>query len=417
MSRRWEWAGQDIPGGQGPWPRTLQTVWAPLIELTEASERHPVKLRNIEYLLARQASPVAAESPRSFPLASYLSPPGMRQWLALRAGRTELGFARLPLSAALPLQWKALQEMVRTFRSRSPHSKAWIVSALSQLTLYEDVLKLAQGLEFDVDRTADAALAYEIGRAVQRLDIRHSLPPELFEQILRSKADAYLRVACAIQFMVRGGRFERNAAMAKRASERGERLLKAEYSRPRDPFRHALMCSRFFRADALVSVIHGGPRTPGLATRLARDWHDRAQALCGDDPEQQQLVRENKRLVVEAALKLATHTGDPLGATFAQELLDVDGEDPDCLAFAGDYWAARGHWRQACALYLGAMRRGTVRGVISALAAGDLLAANGLKRQATQAYRHALALDARSITARQRLGHGRTQDEAIGVAA
>jgi hypothetical protein len=327
----------------------------------------------------------------------------MRRWIALRAGQTELAFRTLPRSPSLGPEWEVLQDHVARFRKLNASTKAWVISALSQMTLYEDCLRLSQGQALDLDRKQDGALAYEIGRSLQRVDVHHRLPVQLFEGILSSKADPYLRAACAIQFMVRGARYQSDAAMARGASNTGERLLKAEHAQPRDPFRHAIMCSRFFRADALVSVVHGGVRTPAQATELSRQWHEHAESLCDSSPEQRQLVRENKRLVVEASLKLATHNRNMDGSKFAQELIAIDGADPDCLAFVGDYWASRHNWQLASAYHLRAMRRGTVRSVVSAITAGDLLIKNGRNVAGLRAYQRALALDGRSITAQGRI--------------
>jgi hypothetical protein len=403
MSRRWEWSAEEIGPGLSPWPRTLLAVWAPLIDLTPAETTQPVKLHNLGYLLDRSEEPAPAAEASSFPLASYLSPPLMRQWLAVRAGRQSLAFARLPLSGTLPGRWQQLQRLVGRFPTLHSGRKAWVLSTLSQLTLYEEVVELAQGLELNLDLTSDAATAYEVGRALQRIDIAHSLPVTLFKQILQGNADTYLRAACAIQFMVRGSRYQRDASMALRASLRGERLLKAEAESPRDPFRHALMCSRLFRADALVRVVHGGSRSPAAAMQLARVWHDRAASLAGDDAERKQLARENLRLVVEAEVKHASFSREIGGEHFVRDLLQIDGTDPDCLAFAGDYWSKRDEWRKACALYFRSMRAGTVRGVQSAMTAGDLLAAKGRPPAAMRAWTWALLLDPRCVTARQRL--------------
>jgi hypothetical protein len=415
MSRRWEWSTEEIAPGLSPWPRTLLAVWAPLIDLTPVATTQPVKLHNLGYLLDRAEEPAPTEEAASFPLASYLSPPLMRQWLAVRAGRRSLAFARLPLSGTLPGRWQQVQRAVGRFSTFHSGRKAWVLSTLSQLTLYEDVVELAQGLEFNLDLTSDAAAAYEVGRAIQRIDIAHPLPVTLFKQILQGKAHSYLRASCAIQLMVRGSRYKRDASMALRASERGERLLKAEAASPRDPFRHALMCSRLFRADALVRVVHGGGRSPAAATQLARVWHDRAASLAGDDAEQGQLARENLRLVVEAELKLASLSREIGGERFVRELLQVDGTDPDCLAFAGDYWAKRDEWRRACALYFRSMRAGTVRGVLSALTAGDLLAAKGRTPEAKRAWTMALSLDHRCVSARQRLQSTPTHDNEVAL--
>jgi hypothetical protein len=205
--------------------------------------------------------------------------------------------------------------------------------------------------------------------------------------------------------------------MAQQACERGERLLQAEASRPRDPFRHALMCSRFFRAQALVIVVHGGRRTPAEATRLALDWHDHAEKQGGPQLEHRQLLAENRRLVLEAGLKLATRARDPKAASLSQDLLDLDGEDPDCLAFAAEGWTALGHWRHACALYLRAMRKGTIRGVMCGLEAAELLAHHGRAREAGRTWTRALALDRRCLPSRQRLAIGQREDDTLGLEA
>ena len=157
MSARWEWTPGDVPPGVGPWPRTLRAVWAPLLSLAPADERHPLKLGNIGYLLDRLATAQPPRSTRSFPIASYLSPPGMRRWIALRAGQAEIGFRSLPRSPSLGPEWEVLLDHVARFRKLSAGTKAWVISALSQMTLYEDCLRLAQGQAFDLDRTHDAA--------------------------------------------------------------------------------------------------------------------------------------------------------------------------------------------------------------------------------------------------------------------
>lgn len=400
MKTRWQWEPAEIPADKGRWSGILADTWSPLIQLTPATDKHPLKLGNISYLLDQLATPTAA---RTFPLASYLSPPEMRSWVALRAGRPELAFERLPTTPLAGARWQLLQHHVDQFNQLDTYDKAWVISTLSQLTLYHDCIQLAQGEEFDLDQTADAALAYELARALQRVEVGHALPVLLFKEILDGQADPYLRAACAIQFMVRGSRYVRDSSMAIAASQQGEALLMAEHAQPREPFRHAIMCSRFYRADALVRVIHGGPRSPAEAITLSWQWHHQAESLCDHTPEQLQIAKENKRLIVEASLKAATRAGLPEGEKFAQALMSLDGQDPDCLAFVGDFWLARGDWRLASAYHLRAMRRGTTRSVISAIVAGDLCIKHGLHAPGLKAYRHALRLDARSITARTRI--------------
>lgn len=401
--RRWHWATEDVAEGVCPWPATLRTTWAPLIDLAPTADRHPVKLGNIDYLFNRLATQRSEPAVRSFPLASYLSPPGMRRWVALRAGRPDLGFRRLPLAEGLGVEWRLLQDHVRGFSKLGACTRAWVISLLSQLTLYEDCVRLAEGLDFDPDRTPDAALAYEVGRALQRLDMHHRLPVRLFRAILSGSADPYLRAAAAIQLMVRGGRYEPDAAMAHKALRQGEEILAAERARPRDPFRHAMMCSRLFRAEALVSIVHGSVRTPSLAIDLCRLWHKHGETLADGSLEHLQLLKENHRLLIEASLKLATMRRDDDGTRHASALIQLDGADPDCLAFVGDYWAARGQWRLAASFHLRAMRRGTLRAVISAITAGDLFVRNGQHTAGLRAYHQALSLDGRSITAQDRI--------------
>ncbi|MEO2219246.1 hypothetical protein ABGV49_19510 [Chromobacterium vaccinii] len=404
INNQWEWAEIDIPASTTPWPTILNNTWAPLIRLSPATPQHPLKLGNINYLLDRLVKRGDSSSELNFPLTSFLSPPDMRLWLALRAGESELSFRMLPTSRLPSDEWLALQDHVKKFDKLDTHIKPWLISTLAQLTLYEDCVKLAQGQDFDLDQTQDSALAYEIGRALQRIDFRHKLPIQIFKGILSGQADSYLRVASAIQFMVRGSRFKINASMAKKASQQGEKLLVAEHQAPRDPFRHAVMYSRFYRAEALVSAVHGSKWTPAEAIEKSDQWHTHAEFFSDHSPEHQQLLRENKRLVIEACLKLATRHGDDEGKKFAEKLIAFDGSDPDCLAFVGNYWLSQGNWRLASTYHLRAMRRGTVRSVLSAITAGDLLVHNGHQVTGLKAYQNALVLDARSITAQKRIG-------------
>jgi hypothetical protein len=409
MSERWEWATQDIPEGTGPWPENLCRVWRPLLELLPSTRRNPLKLANLDYLLARLAEGDQGAKDLPGPMASILSAPSMRRWIAMRAGRDHLAFRTLPrrrgqghqiLSPGL----EVLCDRVEHFSKLPSALRAWVFSTLAQLTLYEDCVRLAQGVSFDLERNHDASAAYEVARVLQRLDVKLNLPAQIFEGILHSSAvEPRLRVASAIQFMVRGVRYSPDARTALDATRKGEAILKREYRSPRDAFAHALMCSRFFRAEALVRVVHGGGRKPSEATELATLWHAESAAQCGQSRERQQLLRENHRLVVEAGLKLATRNRTLDGSSSANELLELDRFDPDVLAFIAEYWAARGDWRRATALHLQAMRLGTVRSVTSSIVAGDMLRANGKAGSALRAYRRAYELDSRSTTAEWRI--------------
>lgn len=144
VNQRWEWTSEDIPVGAGP--ISLQATWAPLLMLTPVSAYQPFKFGNIGYLLDRLANPRKAQAVRSFPLVSFLSRPGMRHWIALRAGRIDLAFLHLPKSKRLGVDWPLLQECVKHFRKLSTGTKSWVITDLSQLILYKDGLNLAQGL-------------------------------------------------------------------------------------------------------------------------------------------------------------------------------------------------------------------------------------------------------------------------------
>lgn len=371
----------------------LRRVWAPWFELT-ASPAAPVRARHAVHLLDMLTGRRDPVVPNFF---SIVSPAGLRTQLARQARRDDV-VADRPEALADPRQpdtpardrWRFVADELAAWDEQPVERRVLLVQLLTQLGFLRRVVELVPVL-----RTTDSPrLAYEAARAACELNRHSTVPLQVLKWVAEQATDPDLRVLAPLRLASAFSRARRDVDTAEGWLAVAQRRLDAV----RPTWLAHLLGSRKHRTAALCRVLRRDPDGCAREMLLAA-YHDARLGATGDELVRHYRV-ENRQLVLEASLKLATGSGTAFAD--ADEAWQVM-PDADLLYVLGEYHESRDELARACQAYLGAARHGSVRGAVGAYRAGCVLDRMGRHDEARDAFRLCVDLDPASVSGAERL--------------
>ncbi|NUT93070.1 MAG: hypothetical protein HOY78_13700 [Saccharothrix sp.] len=363
----------------------LRRIWAPWFTLT-ASDEAPARALHAVHLLDMLAGRRDLVMPNLF---SIVSPAGLRAQLARQARRDDLvaeGAEASPASG----RWRELAGESARWWAQPAERQVVLVELLTQLGLHRRVVELVPVLR----STDSPRLAYEVARAGCELNRSSPVPLRVLRWVAEEATDPDLRVLAPLRLVSALSRARHDVDAAEHWLGVAEgRLVEVE-----PPWQAHLLRSRVHRAAALCRVVRRDAAGCAERMRLAAH-HDALLAKAADDDLVRHYHVENRQLVLEASLKLATMTG-----VAHPDVADVRlvRPDADLLHVLGEYHEKRDEPVEACDAYLAAARHGSVRGAVAAYRAGCLLERLGRREDAAEAFQLCLDLDPASLSAAER---------------
>lgn len=265
--------------------------------------------------------------------------------------------------------WRLLVERLDHWTDQDTDARTTIVALLTQLGFHRFAVRLVP--RPPVGDRREQQLAYEVSRAAHQLNRMADPPFTIFGWLAANAEHPVLRLLSALQFVSNQVREHKNTARAKEWLGTAGRLS-TELTGP-DWLVH-LGRSRHHRAAALYySLVRQAPAAAKHLTTALH--HDDVLAELATGEVQRHYQRENRRLVLEAAVKLETMSSGiataPVNAL--DQLADLDPFDPDTCFTIGAFHESRSRWAEAAEAYLRAAAGGTVRGAHAAYQAGRCL--------------------------------------------
>ncbi|MER7848899.1 hypothetical protein ABTZ03_33735 [Kitasatospora sp. NPDC096077] len=288
--------------------------------------------------------------------------------------------------------WQALGAALGNWQELDVPTRTTVVALLAQLGFHRYVVQLVP--RPSAADSESEQLSYEVARAAHQYNRMSSAPMQIFSWLAEQAGSPVLRLLSALQFVSNQVREHRNTEEAAKwlavSAELVERLKGPDW------LVH-LGRSRFHRAAGLFHTLTrdsaqaAAVMTAGL---LADDELalalPRTDTATGVDAFEAGLVvhyhRENRRLVLEALLKLDTLAGTSHAPKDAVgQLLALDPYDPDPNFTIGSYLERQGRVEEAAERYLDSAASGTVRGAHAACMAADCYEKLGNTDGATRA--------------------------------
>lgn len=352
----------------------LRLRWDPWLRI-EDWPHAPLRARHCVFLRHLLDEPGPAE-PHWF---GMVSPTSARAQVAAQSRRGELAAAdpQEVARAAGAAGWDRLATALSAWPELDVPTRTTAVALLTQLGFHRLVVRL-------VPRPAatDAQselLSYEVARAAHQYNRMSGVPMEVFSWLTEHARSPLLRLLSSLQLVSNQVREHRNADEAADWLARAAQLADALDG---EKWLTHLGRSRFHRAEGLYHTLNrDAGRTAAAMTAALREDDALAVALPGSAAGQslQERIRthyqqENRRLVLEALLKLDTMTGSSSApADAVAQLLELDAHDPDPRFTIGSFLGRRGDLDEAAGHYLAAAASGTVRGTHAAWSAEQCL--------------------------------------------
>lgn len=383
---------------QQPSLNSIALQWQSLLSLEE-SGRECVKLRNLGFLVRAMEGKIA-----DVQWFAILSVPGLREQIVQQSGLREYSCGS-PADVSPQTRtdaWQLLVSVCERWPELQTNERVNLMSLLNQLTLPRAVIKLARRwLPSSANSAGDQYLIYEVARARHRLEPHAADAIAVLDRLARGASLVELRTWACAQMIAHHVRVARriDRAIEFVALGRGyERQLLSSES----PALGLLIWSRFLRAAALLEF---ALRSEAVWRVLeeAQEAGDEMRRL-GRTPAMGQLADENRKVLLESRIKAAGTTSTEVSVDeLIEELLYLDGRDPDSLLCCGDAVAKIGDLHRAAALYSSAGELGTVSAAIGWYRAGQCFEALRERKSALRCYTAALRIDPAGVEPAARL--------------
>jgi hypothetical protein len=363
----------------------LAQRWHPWIRLTDSTTA-PLRARHAVHLLRLLRQP-RTDEPHWFGMVSVATA-RVQVVRQCRLDEYVCGQPDTLPSGSRTSEWQELLDRLERWSDQDVTARTTIVTLLTQLGFARHVLRLIPSPAAGDSQAQH--LAYEVARAGHQLNRISDAPFQVFEWLAANADHPMLRLLSALQFVSSQVREHSNAGLALRWLTVAGRLSD-ELTGP--PAIVHLGRSRFHRAAALYYVLVRDLQQVAVHMTAALG-HDDALADLDLDEVHRHYERENRRLVLEAMVKLDTmaHTAHA-PATAVSQIAHLDPFDPDPGFTVGHFHESRSEWLDAAAAYLRAAAGGTVRGAHAAHRAGECLRRADQPDQARLAYRLCHDLD------------------------
>ncbi len=312
-----------------------------------------------------------------------------RSWLVRQARADEfLGDSPKAVAASTGLEpWRFFSAQVEEWADQTVPRRAVLIRLLTQLGFYRQAVALgAEG-----DHPAADHLTYETGRA-QRQHLRDTnTAAGTFAKLATEGSVASLRIlSCTqlISILLRDRRGERGSGYW---AEYGRRLLPSLADT--EPWLRALTVSRFWRAASFQYMTDKDTAATRSALDSAIEAGQEAEELAAT-AQQRHAARENTRLLLDVTVKAGTNVSPAEHVDrAAEQLLQIDGNEPSARYFVAAWQYRKGDVRQAAENYELGARVGSLRGAGAAYKAVQCWQELGDEERAERATRLLLELD------------------------